>query len=256
LEKSDMNVKAYESFNKIFNKRFIDFSDAMLKIRSVKTREEIQRIRIASELTVKGMRAVNEAIRSGITERELARTFEYEVRKRADWFSFETIVSAGKNSAEPHHMITDYKVKKNDFILVDCGVLYKNMHSDMTRTFCLSPSKEQRKIYDIVLSAQQTAMKNIKLNMKASSLDSVARNIVDKAGYGNEFTHSLGHGVGVEIHESPSISTGSKDILKENMIFTVEPGIYVKGFGGARIEDTVLLNKKGIEILTKYPRKL
>jgi len=254
IEKNLISYKNFEQIRKLFKCKIIDISNDIRKIRSIKNSEEIKRLKSAAKLTCKAMKVVKESIRIGITERELAAIVEYNMRKKADWYSFETIVASGANCAFPHHRISDRKIKKNDLVIVDCGMIYKNYCSDMTRTFCIKPNKKTKFIFNTVLRSQKAALSKIKPNIKAKTVENAARKIINKAGY--EFVHGIGHGVGIQIHEQPYIKYNSKSVLKPGMVFTIEPGIYIKGFGGVRIEDMVLLTKKGIKILTKFPRDL
>ena len=253
----ERNISPYKYFEKIkkqFKCKILDISDELLKIRSMKSFEEVKRLKVAASIVSKTMKVLKSNIKVGLTERELASMVEQEMRKKADWYSFETIIASGPNSAFMHHIPTDRKIKKNDLIIADCGVIYKNYCSDITRTFCLKPNKKIKSIYKAVLTTQKTVLEKIKPNIRAKTLDSIARKMIEKSGY--QLFHGIGHGVGVEIHEEPYISYKSRSILKPGMIFTIEPGIYIRGFGGVRIEDMVLLTKKGIRILTKSPRGL
>jgi len=253
----EKNILPYGSFERIkkqFKCKIIDISDEISKIRSIKNPEEIKRLEVAASIVSKAMKITKEIIKEGLTERELALIIEQVIREKSDWYSFETIVASGPNSAFIHHMPTDRKIRKNDLIVVDCGAIYKNYCSDITRTFCLKPNEKTNNIYKKVLETQELVLKKIKLNTKAKTLHNLAKKTMEKSGY--QLFHAIGHGVGIEIHEEPSISYDSKSILKPNMIFTIEPGIYLRGFGGVRIEDMILLTKKGIKVLTKVPRGL
>ena len=257
LELEALDVLTYEKIKEKIKGKYHNFSETLLNIKSIKTKEEIAILKKGAKITVRGMKAVKESLTPGMTERELANVFESEVRKHADWFSFNTIVASGKNSAQPHYTISNRKIGSMDFVVVDGGLIYKNQHTDITRTFCLSPSKKQKTIYKIVLEAQRAALAKLKIGKRASYIDSIAREHMKKRGdYDKYFIHGLGHGVGTQIHEKPSFDPESTDVLKENMIFTIEPGIYIPGFGGVRIEDMVLLTKKGKQVLTKFPRRL
>ncbi len=257
MELGNLDVLTYEKIRSKLKGKHHDFSDPLLKMRSIKTKKEIAILKKGAQITIYGMKAVKEALTPGLTEKEIANIFESEVRRYADWYSFNTIVASGKNSAQPHHTISNRKIGSIDLIVVDAGIIYKNQHTDMTRTFCLDPNKKQKFIYGVVLGAQKTAIELLKVGKKASFIDSVARKYMkSRGGYDKYFIHGLGHGVGTYIHEKPSFDPKSKDILKENMIFTIEPGIYIQDFGGVRIEDMVLLTKKGKQVLTKFPRRL
>jgi len=253
-ERNILPYKYFEKIKKQFKCKILDISDELLKIRSIKNFEEIKRLKIAASITSKAMKVLKTNVKVGITERELASLVEQEMRKKADWYSFETIIASGLNSASIHSIPTNRKIKKNDLIVVDCGVIYKNYCSDVTRTFCLNPDKKIKSIHKTVLNTQKTVLEKIKPNIKAKTLDFIARKMIEKSGY--QFFHGIGHGVGIEIHEEPFISYKSESVLKQGMVFTIEPGIYMKGLGGVRIEDMVLLTKKGIKILTKFSRDL
>lgn len=221
-------------------------------LRRVKDDEELALMRKAGELTCQGMKAAYEFIRPGIKEYQAAAEIEYSMRRNGSWgTAFETIVASGPRSAFPHGGCTEREICEGDLVVVDMGASYRYYRSDMTRTFTAGkPSEKQKKIYDIVKTAQDKALKAIRSGVKAKEIDAAARKIIDEAGYSENFVHSLGHGVGLEIHEPPTLSQQSKDKLAVGNVLTVEPGIYLVGFGGIRIEDTVIVQKKGAEKLT------
>ena len=170
----------------------------------------------------------------------------------ADSNSFDTIVARGPNSAMPHHRASDDVIQLGDPVVIDMGALRNGYCSDITRTiFVGDPDDEYKKIYDLVLTAQLTAIETIQPGMPGQTGDSLARTVLNEAGYGDNFGHSLGHGIGLDVHELPRLSPNSQDILSENMIFSVEPGIYISGWGGVRIEDLVILTKDGAKQLSK-----
>jgi Xaa-Pro aminopeptidase len=187
--------------------------------------------------------SILKSIKPGVTETEISAEMEYTMKKLgAKGPSFETIIAAGKRSAMCHGTATDHPLQKGDAVVLDFGVIYRNYCSDMTRTiFIGEPDGELKKIYGIVLKAQLAALDCLVSGLRAYDADKVARDIITEAGYGTNFGHSLGHGVGVEIHEEPRLSSKSEDILQDGMVFSVEPGIYVEGLGGVRIEDMVVL---------------
>jgi Xaa-Pro aminopeptidase len=186
-------------------------------------------------------------------ECDLAAEFESYIRKHgATKASFDSIVAAGENAAYPHYITGDKVLRKNDMVLCDIGALVDGYCSDLTRTFFLGTiSPLGRKVYDTVARAQKLAIQAVKPGVKAAQIDRIARDEIERAGYGRRFIHSTGHGVGVEIHEAPWVGGASQDVLEAGMIITVEPGIYLQGWGGVRIEDTMLVTKTGYEILTK-----
>ncbi|MCW4008941.1 MAG: Xaa-Pro peptidase family protein [Candidatus Bathyarchaeota archaeon] len=224
-------------------------------LRKVKDAQEIELMRKAAELTSEGMRVAYETLAPGMKEYEVAAEIEYTMRKKGSYgTAFETIVASGLYSAFPHGGCSDREICKGDLVVVDIGATYKHYHSDMTRTLVVGkPTDKQKKLYDIVKKAQDKSLEAVKLNVKARAVDAAARKIIAEAGYGESFVHNLGHGVGLEVHEPPVLGPYSKEVLAEGNVFTVEPGIYLAGYGGIRIEDTVLLCKDGVQKLTNGP---
>ena len=165
--------------------------------------------------------------------------------------SFDTIVGSGPNGALPHHRAGERKIQADEPIVIDMGALYHGYCSDLTRTVLIgTPDDRLKTIYDIVLAAQLTAIKTISSGITGGEADTLARKVIDQAGYGEQFGHSLGHGVGVVVHENPRISPNAPDVLEDGMIFTVEPGIYIPGWGGVRIEDVVVLENGKARVLS------
>ena len=222
------------------------------ELRKVKDVKEIELMRKAAELTSEGMRVAYETLAADIREYEVAAEIEYAMRKQGSYGTcFETIVASGLCSAFPHGGCSDREIREGDLVVVDVGATYKSYSSDMTRTLVAGkPSEKQKKIYQIVKTAQEKAFEAVKPNVKAKDVDGVARKIIGDAGYGEYFVHGLGHGVGLEVHEPPTLSPDSTDTLEVGNVVTVEPGIYLVGYGGVRIEDTVLVQRNGAEKLT------
>lgn len=222
-------------------------------LRAVKDQEEISLIREACRMADAGMKAASEMIRPGVTQKEIAAEAEYAMRKAgSDGVAFETIVSTGECCAYPHGTNFEKTISEGDFVTVDLGA--KNMFycSDITRTFIAGKATEkQTQIYEAVQRAHQRAFDKIAAGVAAQKVDYAGWRVIDKAGYGGYFVHNLGHGVGIEVHEAPVLSPESKDILQAGMVVTDEPGIYLPGYGGVRIEDTVLVTETGAEKLTK-----
>jgi Xaa-Pro dipeptidase len=227
-------------------------------LRKVKDEQEIKLMRKAGELTSKGMKAAYETIKPGVREYEVAAEIEYAMRKKGSWgTAFETIVASGVRSAFPHGGCTNRKIRKGDLVVVDIGATYQYYCSDMTRTIAAGkPSAKQKKIYEIVKLAQEKAYQAVKPKAKAKDIDAISRKVIKDAGYNEYYVHGLGHGVGLEIHEPPTLNPTSKDKLTVGNIVTIEPGIYLIDFGGIRIEDTVLVQKRKKEKLTKGPYTL
>ena len=227
-------------------------------MRKIKDPQEIQNIREACKLASMGMQVAFENIKPGMKEKQAAAEIEYAMRtKGSEGTSFDTIIASGAASAFPHGSCSDRTIREGDLVVVDLGATYNFYRSDMTRTFTAGkPSEKQNKIYETVKLAHQKAFQTIKPNIPAKEVDATARLVIEAAGYGEFFVHNLGHGVGLEIHEAPTLSPDSKDILTAGNVITDEPGIYLQGYGGVRIEDTVLVTRDGAEKLTVGPYAL
>jgi len=227
-------------------------------LRKVKDEQEIKLMRKAGELTTEGMKAAYETIKPGLREYEVAAEIEYAMRKKGSWgTAFETIVASGVRSGFPHGGCTDRKIRKGDLVVVDIGATYQYYCSDMTRTIAAGkPSAKQKKMYEIVRLAQDKAFQAVKPKAKAKDIDAISRKVIKDAGYDEYYVHGLGHGVGLEIHEPPTLNSTSKDRLTVGNVVTIEPGIYIVDFGGIRIEDTVLVQKRKGEKLTRGPYTL
>lgn len=229
--------------------------------KGIKTQSEISKIEKACKLADKIFDCILKKIRLGITEKELAQKINFLIKTNKSKPSFPTIVAFGKNSANIHNIPTDNKLIKNQIILLDFGVKLDGYCSDMTRTiFFGKPTEKQRKMYRAVLRAQSLAIKAIrdkhffKKPIKEFDIDKIARDYVISQGY-ESFKHGLGHGIGKKVHEfPPRLSPKSRNYLKEGMVFSVEPGIYISGFGGIRIEDLIALEKSGPRVLTHSPK--
>ena len=233
--------------------------DSLVKQRLVKKEKEIENIKKAIEISDIAFSETLKIVKVGISEKEIAAHLEYVQRKLgADNRSFDTIVASGYRSALPHGVASDKKVGMNELVTTDFGAYYNGYVSDMTRTFFVGNeiSDKQKEIYDIVLEANKMAIKQVKAGMRCSDLDKVARDFIASKGYGDNFGHGLGHGIGLEIHEAPTVSPLGDIILEENMLITIEPGIYLDGFSGVRIEDDVIVKKDGCEVLNKSNKEL
>ncbi|MGA2683031.1 MAG: Xaa-Pro peptidase family protein [Candidatus Bathyarchaeia archaeon] len=230
-------------------------SSLIAKLRSVKDEVEIGLIREACKLAAEGMRVASEVVRPGVREKDVAAEVEYAMRKKgSDGTSFDTIVASGPTSAFPHGSCSSRTIAEGDLVVVDLGATYGYYRSDMTRTFVAGkPDERQMKIYETVKQAHQKAFETIKPGVSAIEADAAARRVIEAAGSGDFFVHNLGHGVGLEIHEAPVLSPDSKDTLSAGNVVTDEPGIYIPGYGGVRIEDTVLVTRSGAEKLTVAP---
>ncbi len=253
----------YDSYRKLAKtlgeSRLEPLDGTVEKLRVVKDAGEVRSIKAALGCALKGFAALLEKISPGMSERELAAELDYRMALAgADSPAFDTIVGSGPNSSQPHAPISDRRLEPQDLVMIDFGALKAGYRSDTTRTVCIRTfDKEQEKVHDTVASAVEAAMEKIAPGIEASAVDAAAREVVAVAGYGERFTHALGHGVGLETHESPTISSVSNDVLEPGMIFTIEPGIYIEGWGGVRIEEMVLITSDGFEILSEsLPREI
>lgn len=224
------------------------------KLRAKKEPLEIRHIRKAVEITAAGVRHLAATLAPGMTEKEIQARLEYQTKMLgSEKPAFDIIIAAGAKSSMPHAVSDDRSVVRDeDMVLVDMGVVSGGYHSDLTRCFFLGKIPPfKRKIYDIVLQAQERGIRRIKPGIAVREIDAACRGYIEKRGYGRLFGHGTGHGVGLEIHEAPTVSGKSSEVLEPGMVVTVEPGIYLPGRFGVRIEDMVLVTDKGHEVLTR-----
>ena len=227
-------------------------------IRMIKDDFEIKQIQKAADIVDETYEHILKWVKPGMTENEVNNEMEMFMRsKGATCSSFDTIVASGHRGALHHGVASNKVIEEGDMITLDFGALYEGYVSDITRTFAIGePKEEMKKIYNIVLESQLAALEQIKPGMTGKEADSIARDIISSYGYGEQFGHSLGHGIGLEVHEGPALSQKSDIVLEENMCVTLEPGIYVEGLGGVRIEDDVLVTKNGLQRFTKSTKDL
>lgn len=272
VEEGNLTVTQYKKYRKISPKvRFVDISGEIEKQREIKTSKEIALMTESQRINEKVFNEINKIIRkwsaqsskeqknsTTIREIDLAwKIKELGHKYGAEDVSFDPIVGFGKNSSIVHHSPGNTVLKKGDIVLIDMGMKYKGFCSDMTRMiFTGKPTAKQKEIYNLVLKAQETAIEKIKAGVSGEKADNYSRDIIIKAGYGEFYGHSGGHGVGLDIHETPSLSANYKKPLKENSVITIEPGIYLEGEFGVRIEDMILVTKKGNKNLTKISKKI
>ncbi|MCK5833022.1 aminopeptidase P family protein [bacterium] len=232
--------------------------DFLSKMRAVKNPQEIDKIREAVRAAETGLKATLPHLKPGIVERDFAAELEYNMRKAgAEKNSFDTIVVSGLRSAIVHGIAADKVIEAGDFVTIDYGAFVDGWASDITRTFIMGePTAKQREIYELVYSAQASAIKAARAGISGMKLDKIARDIIDSAGYAEFFGHGLGHGLGLLVHDSPRVSSRAENILPVNSIITIEPGIYIPEFGGVRIEDDVLILEDGCEVLTSLPKRI
>lgn len=248
----------YRSLEELFKGvEFVAVDEAFSKIRAIKTEREISLIKTAQSVTETAFNEILPFIKEGVTEIEIAARLEYIMLKNGCELAFDSIVAFGENGSKPHAHRSERKLRRGEFVTMDFGAKYKGYCSDMTRTVALGAVDERKaRAYNAVLEANKLAEKAIKIGEKCCDIDAVARNYLAKFSLDKFFSHSLGHSVGVDIHEMPAFSPRCEEVLKEGMIITVEPGVYLEGDFGLRIEDMALVTKSGAEILTHADKNL
>jgi Xaa-Pro aminopeptidase len=260
FESRDMTVSAHSAFQKAIDElepslrpELVPTPTVVEKLRAVKDEGEIKLIGRAVELADQALDEVAPGIAPGMTERAIAWELEKAMRERgADEISFDIIVGSGPNGALPHHRAGDRVIEDGDPIVIDMGATYEGYCSDLSRTvFVGEPDDKFRRVYDTVLRAQLLAEEKVTEGMTGGEVDGLARDVIVEAGHGEEFGHSLGHGVGLAVHEAPTVGPRGEEPITEGMVFTVEPGIYISGWGGVRIEDMVVLENGRARVLSK-----
>ena len=238
--------------------RYEDAGSVMYELRIRKSSQEIELMAKAAEIADAAFTQTIEECRAGMTEHEVAAKIIYEMRKLgADGVAFEPVVGSGPNSALPHYRSGDRKLQRGDFVVLDYGCLYRGYNSDITRTVAMETcDAEREKVYSVVRSAQEEAYQRTFTGIEAQNVDKVARDLIENAGYGRFFIHRTGHGIGLEIHEEPYIVAGNSLKLAEGMTFSIEPGIYIPGQYGVRIEDIVVMETEKARRLNKCSRDL
>jgi Xaa-Pro dipeptidase len=227
-------------------------------LRMIKDPEDVDAMRKACRIAETALERVMNCFRPGMTEREIANELKIEMlRLGTEELPKEPVVSSGARSAFPHTKTSDRSVNKGDVLMIDTGARWQGFCSDITRTFVVGPAPEEfKKIYALELEVSRRVQAEIRPGVTLSQLDELAHQVVDRAGYGQYFPHRVGHGLGIEGHESPSVVTGNTMVAEAGLTFTVEPGIYLPAFGGVRVEENVAVTQNGVEVLTAYPREL
>ncbi len=259
LEAEHLSVATLESFWRDFpDLEFVSTSNVFEQIRRRKTPEEIAHIRKAAELADQGFQHILPYLKPGVREMDVALELEFFLRKNgSEGLAFDITVASGERSAMPHGGATERKIQAGELVTLDFGCVVGGYCSDMTRTVAVGKVPANlRSIYQAVLEAQTLALESVGPGQSGQELDALARNHLASLGYGEYFTHSLGHGVGLFIHEGPSLSSNSEDTLEAGNIVTIEPGVYIPNLGGCRIEDLVLVTEQGHEVLSKSPKHL
>lgn len=259
MEKNVVSYGRFERLKELFSQAvFADLTPELYELRAVKEEEEIRFIEHAVSIIEQSLRETVAKVRPGVKELELAAELDYRMKMLgAERPAFDTMVLTGPRSALPHGKPGMTEVREGDLLLFDCGVMANGYCSDITRTFVVGePSEEIRRIYDTVLAAQLKAIEAVVPGRELGQVDRAARSFIESAGYGEYFTHRVGHGMGIEVHEFPSMHEEYRDAIRAGMVFTIEPGIYIPGIGGVRIEDDILVTESGYRILTAYPKEL
>ncbi|PAB60685.1 M24 family metallopeptidase [Anaeromicrobium sediminis] len=239
--------------------RVINSSIVVDEVRMIKDKEELDLMRKASEINDKAMGELLEYVKEGKhTESQLGKILETIYAKYdTHGFSFSPLICYGENAAEPHHSSDDTALEENSSIIIDIGCFSKNYASDMTRSFFYGePSEEYKKIYELVREANKAGIEAVKPGVKFSHIDKAARKVIEDGGYGKYFTHRTGHNIGINVHEFPDVSSVNDMVVEEGMVFSIEPGIYLTGKYGVRIEDLVVVTKDGCEVLNNYSKEL
>lgn len=258
FEEAYMTVEDYERFRKALSCELKPATELLRQMRMVKTAEEIEAIEGAQRIAELALENILEEIRPGVTEKEIAARLQYlMLHYGASDMSFDPIVVSGPNGSLPHGVPSEKEIQNGEFVTMDFGCIYRGYCSDMTRTIAVGyATEEMQRVYHTVLEAQQAGIQAAKAGVTGKTVDGAARAVIDAAGYGAYFGHSFGHGIGVEIHEAPNASPMNQEPLPVGAVISAEPGIYLPGKLGVRIEDMILLTEDGCKNLTKAPKEL
>ncbi|MFJ7662730.1 M24 family metallopeptidase [Lysinibacillus sp. NPDC097162] len=258
FEKDTVSFGTYELYKSVIQADLVPVSGLIEKIRLIKTEQEINIIKVACEIADHAFTHILDFIKPGKTELEVSNELEFFMRQQgATQSSFDTIVASGLRSALPHGVATNKVIEKGDFVTLDFGALYNGYISDITRTVAVGePSEKLVEMYNTVLASQLLSLEKVGPGLTGIQADAIARDYLTEKGYGEAFGHSLGHGIGLEVHEGPGLSKRSETVLEPGMAVTIEPGVYVPGVGGVRIEDDILITESGNELLTHSTKEL
>ena len=258
FEEEVMTVAQHKVFSEKLSCELLPASKLLTSLRGSKDEEEISRLVAAQKIAEGALAQMLKEIRIGMTEKEIAARLQYlMISAGAEKLSFDTIVASGPNSSMPHAVPTERKIQKGDFITIDFGCVYQGYCSDTTRTIAVGEvSEEQRTVYNIVLAAQKAGIAAARAGISGKDIDGAAREVIEKAGYGKYFGHSFGHSLGIDIHESPNASPANEEAMPVGAVISAEPGIYLPGRFGVRIEDVLVLGEDGCRNITAFPKKL
>ena len=258
LESDFLSLSLYNQLTDLFpNIKWESTKMILENLAAVKDESELEALRTAVEITDKVFDEVLQFFKIGVSEKEIALELSTRYQKYGEGEAFPSIVASGPNSALPHAQPGERKLHKGDFVVVDAAAKYAGYHADMTRTVVIGkPTDKHLEIYGLVKKSQQAGIDATQAGVACKAVDDATRDVIADAGYGDKFIHSTGHGIGLEIHSSPRLSQQSEEILKENNVVTIEPGIYLTGWGGVRIEDDIVVKKDGNEVLNKTSKEL
>lgn len=257
IEFDNLNVTKLRGLETVFSSQFVNLTPTINRLRLIKSADEIEKMHAAGLLADKAVQIGLDNISLDKTETDIIATIEYEMKRLGYGMSFETMVLTGDNAANPHGIPADNRIENDALLLFDLGIAANGYMSDMTRTVAVGqPDQFKKDIYQLCLEAQLAALDFIKPGVTASEVDAAARSVIEKAGYGEYFNHRLGHGIGMDVHEFPSIMAGNDLVIEEGMCFSVEPGIYIPGKVGVRIEDCGVVTKTGFEVFTHTSKDL
>ena len=258
FEQDYMTVASHKAWSEGLSAQLKPASALMESLRAQKDEEEKKAMRAAQAIAEKSLAETLEVLKVGMTEKEIAAYLEYRMLcNGAEKKSFDTIIASGPNSSKPHAVPGDRKICEGDFVTIDFGCVVEGYCSDTTRTVAVGePTEEMRKVYDIVLQAQLAGIAAARAGVSGKEIDAAARKLIDDAGYGEYFGHSFGHSLGIEIHENPNLSPANPEPMPVGAVVSAEPGIYLPGKFGVRIEDVLILAEDGCENITKYPKEL
>lgn len=257
-EDAYMSVREYETYRKALPCELVPATELLLELRRVKDREELEAMAAAQRIAEKALEDILGEIRPGVTEREIAARLQYlMLHYGAENMSFDPIVVSGPNGSLPHGVPSERQIRAGEFVTMDFGCICHGYCSDMTRTVAVgAATDEMRAVYEAVLAAQRAGIASARAGVTGKTVDGAARQVIESAGYGPYFSHSFGHGVGVEIHESPNASAANDKPLPAGAVISAEPGIYIPGRLGVRIEDVIVITEDGCENLTRAPKEL
>ncbi|MGD8189004.1 M24 family metallopeptidase [Brevibacillus ginsengisoli] len=259
LEKSHFTLTRFEAMQEVIHaSEYIDIDEPLKQMRMIKTSDEVLRMKRAVQVVEDVLRAGLKKVQAGVTEVEIVAELEYQMKKLgAESPAFTTIVLAGEKGALPHGHAGSRKIQAGELLLFDLGVYVDGYASDITRTFAVGEvNGKLKEIYETVLAGNLAGIDAVRPGVTLASVDRAARDVIAARGYGEYFIHRLGHGLGIDVHEYPSVHEQNQDMLQAGMVFTIEPGVYIPGLAGVRIEDDVIVTENGVEVLTTFPKEL